>query len=615
MSAPRVTSYHERPRWQWWVVIVAAPVALLSGAIGFYLYDLEHLGHASWLTSVYYAAQMFILHTPHLEGDVNVPLELGRWLAAAVFGVAATSTLYHVFAAEWQMFRLRFTNNHMVVCGLGKLGLLLALEFRKGGWRVVAIEASPTASSVQQARDHGITVLVGDARTRRMLSRARVQRARRVLAVSSDEQSNVGIAALTGSLVAFGQRRAALTECWLFVTSPHLRRALRGDHLFQSGRSGYRVNIRGLDFFTVAARKALQDDPLDHRPVAAGSETRVHLVVVGFGEMGQALALQAARIGHFANGCGWPNGRKLRVTVMDARIQQRWTEFAARYPAFESICEVRQQSWTPEDPGGVERLFELCPAAGPREEVVTFAVCVQSDMESAASLPSGNPLRGDDAINLSLALALAPRAGESGAQVLVQAGERRGFGALLDADTRNPELAANLRAFGVVEDLCSIATLVDEEQDRLAVANHECYRRDLERRRKAGENIAPRPAEVPWEALEESFRDSNRQAADHIPVKLRALGYHIESVRGGQPLHLAAGDAELEMLARMEHARWCAEKWLDGWRFGEPRDDAKKVHPDLRPWDALPVGERQIDTMLVTGIAVVLGQVGKGAYR
>jgi hypothetical protein len=98
-------------------------------------------------------------------------------------------------------------------------------------------------------------------------------------------------------------------------------------------------------------------------------------------------------------------------------------------------------------------------------------------------------------------------------------------------------------------------------------------------------------------------------------VKLRATGYHIGSLGERVPADIAANDLEVELVARMEHARWCAEKWLDGWTYGERRDQGAKLHPDLRPWDDLPVDQRQIDTILVMCVPGALKKVGQAAYR
>ena len=39
--------------------------------------------------------------------------------------------------------------------------------------------------------------------------------------------------------------------------------------------------------------------------------------------------------------------------------------------------------------------------------------------------------------------------------------------------------------------------------------------------------------------------------------------------------------------AILEHRRWAADRQLNGWRFGAVRDDRRKHHPDLIPFDEL----------------------------
>ncbi len=58
------------------------------------------------------------------------------------------------------------------------------------------------------------------------------------------------------------------------------------------------------------------------------------------------------------------------------------------------------------------------------------------------------------------------------------------------------------------------------------------------------------------------MKDANRWAADHLSVKLRAIGFD------GQDLSVfdkVANDTEfLEKLSEMEHRRWMAERLMDG---------------------------------------------------
>jgi hypothetical protein len=50
-----------------------------------------------------------------------------------------------------------------------------------------------------------------------------------------------------------------------------------------------------------------------------------------------------------------------------------------------------------------------------------------------------------------------------------------------------------------------------------------------------------------------------------------------------------------ESLARNAHDVWARQRLADGWRFGGIRDDTRKEHPCLVPYEELPDAEKQYD--------------------
>lgn len=50
-----------------------------------------------------------------------------------------------------------------------------------------------------------------------------------------------------------------------------------------------------------------------------------------------------------------------------------------------------------------------------------------------------------------------------------------------------------------------------------------------------------------------------------------------------------------ELLARNTHEVWSAGRMRDGWRWGPVRDDGKRHHPCLVPYEDLPDSEKEYD--------------------
>ena len=66
--------------------------------------------------------------------------------------------------------------------------------------------------------------------------------------------------------------------------------------------------------------------------------------------------------------------------------------------------------------------------------------------------------------------------------------------------------------------------------------------------------------------------------------------------------HISLGSAleELvERLAQNNHDHWARKRFEEGWRYGPTRNDDKKQHPDLVPYDKLPEAEKEYDRKTV----------------
>jgi hypothetical protein len=84
--------------------------------------------------------------------------------------------------------------DHVIVVGLGQVGLRLAIALRQLGIPVLALEREADAPNLRLARMAGIPVLVGQGQDVAVLRRVGVRRARAVAAMSSGDLDNIEVA-------------------------------------------------------------------------------------------------------------------------------------------------------------------------------------------------------------------------------------------------------------------------------------------------------------------------------------------------------------------------------------------------------------------------------------
>jgi serine phosphatase RsbU (regulator of sigma subunit) len=118
-----------------------------------------------------------------------------------------------------------------------------------------------------------------------------------------------------------------------------------------------------------------------------------------------------------------------------------------------------------------------------------------------------------------------------------------------------------------------------------------------------------------FDDLPDEIKYSNIDNAAHIPTKLLSIGYKIRHVKKGfKPYTLHLNEEEIETMARVEHIRWSWEKRLNGWISGNIKDDIKKTHPGLIPYEELSESEKEKDRELVKLIPAFLQDIDYEAF-
>jgi len=204
-----------------------------------------------------------------------------------------------------------------------------------------------------------------------------------------------------------------------------------------------------------------------------------------------------------------------------------------------------------------------------------------------------------------------------GQDVLGQAADRRSEQTFLDAKAILHE-CRRMKARLTTQDriLASLTSYVsDQVTEHLARAIHDDYGAIRE-----GAEAAPasHPVRVgaaplgPWDELPEEFKESNRAQAREIGEKLAVIGCLMVPVFD-PTLGFTFDDNELQLLARLEHERWMAERTAQGFEHGPARHG--RFRPDLVPWERLSDDVRAMNVQAVLRIPDMLSRVGFQVLR
>jgi Trk K+ transport system NAD-binding subunit len=187
-----------------WTSLLLFVVILVVGALLFHrVYTYPGTNRHPDFGKALYGTFSLIFFNPYLDFPEQWYLQILYYvipvlgLAAVVdgvlrFGVALVNKRGR--GQKWQVAMASTYNNHVIVCGVGKVGYRVILELLKFGRDVVAIENNGQGRFVEKAKALGIPVILADARRSANLCQAGVERADAIIPCTDDELANLDIA-------------------------------------------------------------------------------------------------------------------------------------------------------------------------------------------------------------------------------------------------------------------------------------------------------------------------------------------------------------------------------------------------------------------------------------
>ncbi|NIV31853.1 MAG: hypothetical protein GWN58_20910 [Anaerolineae bacterium] len=426
-SRKRVTSWQIRQWWrknQWLAIGWLWLAAGILGFVGFARYFAALGQSRSFGDLLYLTIQLFVLESGAVEGPAGLELQIARFLAPAVAASTAVLALALLFYERFQLLRLRWIHDHVIICGLGYKGLVLAHGFHERGDRVVVIDRDEDNDLIDPCRKLGITVLIGDAASQEFLALARVDRAQYLFAVSGDDGANADVAVRAHAHVS--KQSGPTLNCFVHIVDPRLCDLLR-----KHGPATDKDNRFTLQFFNVydtGARAVLAQHP----PFDRGPDGEPHLLVAGMGHMGESLIVLGAAKWRAQHG---EANERLRISIIDRNAGELVKSLVLRHPQLTTACELVPLTMEIPSPDFVRGDFLFANDGGC--DVTIAYVCLD-----------------DDTAALTTALALRQKVKEDGVPIVVRMRHDAGLATLLGGLHGDDSRFDGLHAFGLLDRTC-----------------------------------------------------------------------------------------------------------------------------------------------------------------
>ncbi|RUL95205.1 RyR domain-containing protein [Verrucosispora sp. FIM060022] len=566
----------------WWLRVVfgiIGVVALVLGGIGFDRLRTESPDaiHDSY-DVLYYTLQLFVLSAEPFENPGPYPwqLQVARFVAPLFTLLAVAEAARLLLAAEIRRLRARRASGHALVCGDSQFAHMLADRLYADGERVVVVRSE--AFGPLEYRRRRYLGVIGDPTSVEVLRGAGLPRAHTIYACTHDDDLNHAIANAASRLI---QDRRNPPRVYVQVHDPEMCLSLQARRLGAAGSSRLRLDYFHVD--DIAARALHRHHPL--RPTRDRTAT---ILIAGNGSFRRALLVETARHWRAQRTRSNLAAAPLRVDLVAPDARAEFALVAARYPFLRTVCQVSTYDRQ------VEELTALAQfTAGGYDRIYICLPDEDSGLQFALDTP---------------ALWQGTRS-----TVFVPVYRQAALAAAFHGDSRHDlldEVHGKLCLYPVLTHACEAELIAEDLTERLAQQIHERY---LHARQQAGVRLGDAPAMVHWSRLPESLRRANRSHVQDIAAKLLNLGCVVAPRHGHTGDASAAGQAiaeRVEQLARLEHERWCQERRTEGWTYGEPRDDLRQRHPELRPWDELSPAVQEQNREEIRALPDVLSDSG-----
>jgi hypothetical protein len=573
---------------QWFIISIIGIVSFIVGSVGFMI---ESGYKSSLLNSFYCSVQLFIFQIDFSSRNVNIFLEISRWTAPFTLAFATVRTILIVAEEEISLLKLKSLNKHIIICGLGKKGFRIAKGLARE--KVVIIEPNPNNEFIQVCKEMGMIVLIGNATHKHMLEKVKVKKAKYLFAVTDKDDINIAIAIKSYEIKTESdnllkniksdkspandrapQNISKMLRCYVHIGNLKLQSLFKQHYLFKIHDDNFESIIFNI-YDICATETVFNFIEKNYHLTTCINYPPLHVLIVGFGSMGESLLLELAKMCHFSN------DKKIKVTILDKKAKKREAQFKLEFLFHEQLDELIDINFVPFDAKMIND-----------KDILS----IQGDIPFNAIFICA----GDEASRIFVSLNLNKLLPDVPIRIFLP--EKSGITPLFETG-RLFSKTQNIEVYNMAEKAYVVEKIIREKLEELAKLIHDNF---IEREKSKNNLFSDSEyyAKHDWLGLPEEDKELNISAGLQIPIKLGIIGYDSFKICGSD--HFKFTDEEITILSKIGHKQWMAERLLSGWTYGPNKDNEEKQHPDLLRWNDLSEKSKEKQRDFVRSIPEIL---------
>lgn len=269
-------------------------LTLITGFYSFYHYSLaEH----SILNALYFTFQLFLLMVADVfspDGSIllQYPLivEIARWSAALYTISTVFIAMYRMLENSILLIVYQLIGHHTIVFGYNEHSLMLIENLRKNKQRVILVSSHLPEEVASYLESLRVAVVHHHDQEENKYTKAAVGRAKNIVILHQEDIDNLNELIDFQNDFTMYRRRNPELIVYIHLHEPQSRTIFAElDKTMNGYNSAFKV--RQINLYQSFAQALFKKQSITKRMQAKDS---VHLLVIGFGSIGQQIALQAS---------------------------------------------------------------------------------------------------------------------------------------------------------------------------------------------------------------------------------------------------------------------------------------------------------------------------------